>query len=250
VHQRQAGLFRERYDAIYSDRRYETCFHYGRGRLHDVIDRWIPAPGQGRRLLDVGCGTGHHLARWSGAGYVCSGLDAADEMLAEARGRNPGLCIEKGDVYGLPFGDSSFDVVIAIELLRYLAEVPAALREVARVLRPGGQFVATVMSPYSMSGYPILNLLTGRFAVPGFVHLKQHFHSRRAIIQMLRQSGLHYEEVCGVAFVTAPQKVAERLAPSMLRRSLELLEPVDRLLSALPALADLALHVVFRARRI
>lgn len=251
VHDEQAKLFRGHYEALGAGAEYDSAFNYGRARLQEIMDRWIPLPaiGSHRALLDLGCGTGHHLRRWSEAGYACSGLDAAAEMVAEARGRNPELRVEQGSVYGLPFPDGSFDIVVSIEVLRYLSDVPAALREVRRVLRPGGHFIATITSPLSLTGYPLLNRVTGRLPIPGFVNLPQHFHSVRQMRQMLEATQLTCEDMVGAAFVTAPQKIAERLAPPLFAWSLRLFEGVDRLLSRQRGLADLSMHVLLRASR-
>ena len=61
THSLQAELFSDRYRAFSADP-YGNCFAYSRKRLDGWVDRYLPQRGDGLRLLDVGCGTGHHLA--------------------------------------------------------------------------------------------------------------------------------------------------------------------------------------------
>jgi ubiquinone/menaquinone biosynthesis C-methylase UbiE/GNAT superfamily N-acetyltransferase len=105
----------------------------------------LPRLASGQRLLDVGCGPGTitlDLAELVAPGEVV-GIDAADAVIAEARAAaasRPALEVrfEVGDVYALAFDDASFDVVHAHQVLQHLTDPIAALRELRRVLRPGG----------------------------------------------------------------------------------------------------------------
>ena len=100
----------------------------------------------GQRLLDVGCGPGTvtiDLAARVAPGEVV-GLDRSAvvvEMRTRGRGRRPAPCnvtFEAGDVYALPYDDDAFDVVHAHQVLQHLTDPVAALREMRRVTRPGG----------------------------------------------------------------------------------------------------------------
>jgi len=98
----------------------------------------------GLDLLDVGCGPGTltvDLARRVAPGRTLA-IDVAEAPLAEARehARNRGVevTVEVGDVYALAADDGSFDVVHAHQVLQHLTDPVAALREMARVTRPGG----------------------------------------------------------------------------------------------------------------
>jgi ubiquinone/menaquinone biosynthesis C-methylase UbiE len=102
----------------------------------------------GLDLLDVGCGPGTvtvDLARRVAPGRVV-GTDRAAEVLAHAaaHGKEQGVPVEwrMGDVYALPFGDASFDVVHAHQLLQHLTDPVRALTEMRRVLRPDGLLAA------------------------------------------------------------------------------------------------------------
>jgi ubiquinone/menaquinone biosynthesis C-methylase UbiE len=96
-------------------------------------------------VLDVGCGTGFLALQFAALGHRASGVDVADEMLALARGKaaSSGLSVElqTGDAEHLPYSDASFDLVIERHVIWTLPAPEAALREWARVLRPGGRVV-------------------------------------------------------------------------------------------------------------
>jgi demethylmenaquinone methyltransferase / 2-methoxy-6-polyprenyl-1,4-benzoquinol methylase len=90
-------------------------------------------------VLDVATGTGA-VARELLARKRCTvvGLDQSPEMLAEARRRLPDVRLVEGRAESLPFGNGEFDALTFTYLLRYVADPPATLRELARVVRPGG----------------------------------------------------------------------------------------------------------------
>jgi demethylmenaquinone methyltransferase/2-methoxy-6-polyprenyl-1,4-benzoquinol methylase len=96
--------------------------------------------GSADSVLDVATGTGavaRELLRQKGCTVV--GLDQSPEMLAEARRRLPdNVELVEGTADKLPFPDSSFDALTFTYLLRYVADPAATLRELARVVRPGG----------------------------------------------------------------------------------------------------------------
>ena len=105
----------------------------------------LPELRPGMRLVDVGCGPGsitRGLAERLAPGQVV-GLDLSRETLdtarrdAAARGLD-NLAYEEGSVYEMPFPDASFDVAYAHQVFQHLREREAALREMFRVVRPGG----------------------------------------------------------------------------------------------------------------
>ena len=106
----------------------------------------------GRRVLEVGCGSAP-CARWlrtRGADVVA--LDLSGGMLARAAelGRSTGVAVPllQADAAALPLGDATFDLACsAYGGLPFVADTDGVLREVARVLRPGGRFVASVNHP-------------------------------------------------------------------------------------------------------
>jgi arsenite methyltransferase len=99
----------------------------------------------GERILDVGCGPGFLLNEMADAvkplGTLC-GVDVSADMIALARIRcsnQPAINLQLGNALELPFLDNTFDVVVSTQVYEYVADIPSALNEVARVLRPGGR---------------------------------------------------------------------------------------------------------------
>jgi arsenite methyltransferase len=102
----------------------------------------------GERVVDVGSGPGllaAEMATQVGPAGRVIGLDLSDSMLALSRQRSGGLatsrCLSflKADAARLPFADGTFDVAVSTQVYEYVPDVPAALAEVHRVLRPGGR---------------------------------------------------------------------------------------------------------------
>lgn len=106
--------------------------------------------GRGERVLDVGCGCGFDafvVGSLVGPEGQAVGLDITREMLERPRAalaRTPATHVQfrEGSVEALPFQDASFDLVISNGVLNLVPDKDAAFREIARVLRPGGDFVA------------------------------------------------------------------------------------------------------------
>jgi ubiquinone/menaquinone biosynthesis C-methylase UbiE len=100
---------------------------------------------QGERVLDVGSGPGllvASLADAVGAGGAVHGLDPSAPMNALARelvGTRPWARIDDGDALDLPYPDGSFDAAVSTQVYEYVADIPRALAELRRVLRPGGR---------------------------------------------------------------------------------------------------------------
>jgi SAM-dependent methyltransferase len=134
----------ERFYAEYFELEDRHWWFLGRRRiLLSEIERALPeAPPGGRRLLDVGCGTGTMVRELGRFGEV-RGLDADEQAVSFCRQRGlEAVELLEGD--RLPFGDASFDVVSAFDVLEHLDDDHAMAGELRRVLRPGGTVVATV----------------------------------------------------------------------------------------------------------
>lgn len=148
---------REYYDAFaagYDSKR-------GRG-YHKLIDdqaaELVRRVGEGKRVLEVGCGTGLVLERVAHFADEAIGMDLSPAMLERARAR--GLSVVEGSATALPFDDESFDVAYTFKVLAHIPEADQCLSEMVRVVRPGGHVVFDAYNRQS------LRYLAKRFAGP------------------------------------------------------------------------------------
>ena len=101
----------------------------------------------GQRVLDVACGTGvfaRHVARRVGTGGTVTGLDPSPGMLAVAQRHAPAVDWRRGTAESLPFDARSFDAVVSQFGLMFFADRTQAVREMMRVLVPGGRVAVAV----------------------------------------------------------------------------------------------------------
>jgi ubiquinone/menaquinone biosynthesis C-methylase UbiE len=140
-----------------SNRSYYDAFaeRYDRGRdegYHKLIDdqaaELVRRVGEGRDVLEVGCGTGLVLQRVAQFARSAKGIDLSPGMLEHARRR--GLDVTEGSATALPFPDASFDVAYSFKVLAHIPDLPACLREMMRVVRPGGHLVFDAYNRASM----------------------------------------------------------------------------------------------------
>jgi demethylmenaquinone methyltransferase / 2-methoxy-6-polyprenyl-1,4-benzoquinol methylase len=178
-----------------------------------MVDRVQASPGD--RVLDVATGTGlvaRELVRRHGCSMV--GLDQSEEMLAGARARlaaSPQLAgrieLVQGEAERLPFADAEFDALTFTYLLRYVDDPQATLRELARVVRPGGTIASLefglpdwpLRAPwiaYTRLGLPALGRLVspawrevGRFLGPSIAEFYAR-HPLEALPAMWRAAGI------------------------------------------------------------
>lgn len=130
------------------------------------------------RSLDVGTGTGANLRLLQELGYrEVTGLDASDEAIRHCaeKGLPP---VRRGDIGALPFADSNFDLVMATDVIEHVDDDGQALRELRRVLSPGGIVLLTVPAFQSLWG------LQDR------VSMHKRRYRLRPLLALLRRNGL------------------------------------------------------------
>lgn len=98
-------------------------------------------PVAGRRVVDVGCGTGKAVAELLAAGAVATGIEPSESFVTIAEERYPGLDIAVGRAESLPFEDQSIDLLRSERVFMHIADTAEALAEYRRVLVPGGGVV-------------------------------------------------------------------------------------------------------------
>jgi demethylmenaquinone methyltransferase / 2-methoxy-6-polyprenyl-1,4-benzoquinol methylase len=204
-----AGLPR-RYDLV------AALFSFGQDpRWRRAMVRAV-APSTYDRVLDVATGTGlvaEALVRTSGCSVVA--LDQSDEMLAGARRRiarsarlRERVTVVQGEAEQLPFEDGAFDALTFTYLLRYVDDPAATMRELARVVKPGGRIGSLEFgvppSPlprilwrfYTAVGLPVLGRIVsrdwyevGRFLGPSIRGFYGQ-HSLEDVVGLWRQAGI------------------------------------------------------------
>jgi SAM-dependent methyltransferase len=123
--------------------RVEDRHWWYRGRRR-VLDRTIARLGlpPRARILDAGCGSGRNMADLARYGPV-TGVELSEAAASLARERHVGEVVE-GSVLEMPFAPASFDLVVCLDVIEHLQDDRAALRELRRVLAPGGALLVTV----------------------------------------------------------------------------------------------------------
>jgi demethylmenaquinone methyltransferase/2-methoxy-6-polyprenyl-1,4-benzoquinol methylase len=114
----------------------------------------------GQRVLDLAAGTGVSTAELARGGVLAVACDFSLGMLRAGRARRyrQHLPFVAGDATRLPFRDASFDAVVISFGLRNVADVPTALREMARVVRPGGRLVVCEFSRPTWTPFRVVYL--------------------------------------------------------------------------------------------
>ena len=167
----------------------------------------------GRCMLDVGCGDGTLARVAASRGAFVTGIDSDPAMLAVARARTRdaeiGASFLEGRVEHLPFPDASFDVVAAITVMCFVPGAAGAVREMARVLRPGGRLVIGELGRYS--SWAAMRRVRGWFNSPTWKAAR--FRSAAELRDLAEQAGLSVIEVSGAVYYPPIPLIARVLAP-------------------------------------
>lgn len=115
-------------------------------RMWRAVTRAAVDASPGTRVLDLAAGTGTSSAEYAREGADVVACDFSTGMVAEGRRRHPEITFVAGDAMALPFADATFDVVTISYGLRNVQDTALALREMARVTRPGGRLVVAEFS--------------------------------------------------------------------------------------------------------
>jgi SAM-dependent methyltransferase len=162
------------------DRNYELQTHraedrhwWYRGRrsvLENVItDLRLPARA---RILDAGCGSGRNMLELARHGTV-TGVELSSTSAALARERGAGEVVE-GSVLSMPFESASFDLAVSLDVIEHLEDDLGALRELRRVIAPGGALLITVPAyQWLWSGHDEVNHHHRRYTRRSLQHVAE-----------------------------------------------------------------------------
>lgn len=249
IHDRDAQLFEEMYSGRPDGR--SEAFRYGRKHLDRLLQPLIEQLPAGAAVLDVGCGTGELVDRLRRAGLNATGVEPAPEMRRLAQERVPAAGIRDGTLLDLPFADNSFEFVTAMEVFRYLSyeDNQRGLREVFRVLKPGGVFFGTFVNLLALDGFALLvgaRWLRQRLGL-GALEFHTEFELPETLRRSLLAAGFSSAETRGVMF--APLRVAFKAHRSVGKTLARLVDPLDAQLSDGPLASRFAGHLVAIARK-
>jgi SAM-dependent methyltransferase len=209
------------------------------GRITDALEERLLldriGPARDLRILDVGCGDGALATRLAEGGARVTGLDASADMLAAARRRTTAAGVEvdlvEGDAGELPFPAGQFDCVVSVATLCFVDDPRRAIREMVRVLKPGGRLILGELGRW--------NLWAAQRRMKGWLGSKlwgaAHFRSRADLIELADQAEVEDATVTGAVFYP-PFGWAARL-----------LEPADHILGKATTLG--AAFLVLQAKK-
>lgn len=159
----------------------------------------------GMALLDVGCGGGILAEELARRGADVTGIDMSVSSLAVANrhagtgASRPAVRYAAGDALALPFADASFDAIVSSDFLEHVPDLGRCVREMARVLKPGGVLAFDTINRTFLSWVIVIGVLE---VVAGIV--PRHTHDRRLFVKpaelaaALREAGLDLVETRGL----------------------------------------------------
>jgi demethylmenaquinone methyltransferase/2-methoxy-6-polyprenyl-1,4-benzoquinol methylase len=161
--------------------------------------------GPGDRVLDACCGTGDLAIAGEREGGIVTGLDFSPRMLERARRKSSTIAWVRGDLLELPFADTSFDAATVGFGVRNVTDLELALRQLRRVLRPGGRLAILeitqprgLLRPFFRLWFDVLVPLAGR-VLPGgsaYTYLPasvRRFPAAEELARLIEQAG--FEQV-------------------------------------------------------
>lgn len=158
----------------------EEWITWARAPGHDAFWNYAQAfgtfMGKGSgEALDVGCGEGRVSRLLKELGYRVTAADPVARFIEAAREMNSADRYAVASAAALPFDDQSFDLTIAYNMLMDVEDVPAAAREIRRVLKPSGTLIVSIVHPFADRGHFSGPGPDAPFIVPGSYFGRQRF---------------------------------------------------------------------------
>jgi ubiquinone/menaquinone biosynthesis C-methylase UbiE len=250
VHDYNAAWFNEQYN-IHKDY-YDSDFLYGRRQIDLYFRKIIDKLPINSRILDLGCGTGEQIEELIKKGFQVVGIEPSINMRKYAESKLPPGTIRDGSILNIPFPDNSFEFIYAIEVLRYLNyhDNVTGMKEVYRVLRPGGIFYGTFVNRYAADGFAIITTMRRMVGlISGKAQLCHvEFETPNKLKRTLYSIGFNEVEMHGamIAFLRIVYKINNRLG----RVCAKALEPYDKYLSDRKWFRCFAGHLIGIARKL
>ena len=155
------------------------------------------APLAGWRIADVGCGPGAFAEALTARGAQVTAIDSAPAMLAAVEARSLGCELVEADALSLPLASASHDAACLVQVLEYVSDPVAAVREAARIVRPGGA-VLVADTDWDTQGFNVADRELGRRVMQAWADGKPDGWAGRRLRGWLAAAGLVAEERCAV----------------------------------------------------
>ena len=181
---------------------YERNGAFVHGLAGGVLEWLDPQPGE--YVLDLGCGDGQLSRRIAESGAHVLGVDASAEMISAARER--GMEAEHAKAEELPFRDATFDAVFSNAVLHWVRGQDAMLKQVHRVLKPGGRFVAEMGGHGNIAAIHVaLMAVLERHGFGEREKTENYFPTAESYSERLKKHGFKVEQI---ALIPRPTKLA------------------------------------------
>lgn len=173
----------------------ESCIDgvFGRGALAQ------------QEILEVGCGSGLVCEELGQRKAIMVGIDASSGALEKARihaqrsGLGQNIYFQQGYAEAMPYADGSFSAIVCFDTLEHVMNLQATVREIVRVLAPGGVFVFATLNRTLLARF-LLIWFGVRFPHSGLtpgLHKHSHLIKPKELRSLLRENGLQVREVTG-----------------------------------------------------
>jgi ubiquinone/menaquinone biosynthesis C-methylase UbiE len=244
VHDRTADWFNQQYNK--SQDFYGSPFLYGRRLIDQHFRKTIDKLPKNSKILDVGCGTGDQIKDLLKNGFEVIGIEPSYNMRKYAESKLPAGTVLDGSILNIPFPNNYFEFAYAIEVLRYFHhnDKISGLKEIYRVLKPGGIFFGTFVSRYALDGFAIISIIRRisewLLKKPQTCHVE--FESPMELVHTLRSIGFKKVEIHGAMF--AFLRIIYKINYKLGRNCARIIEPYDKLFCDKAFLRAFAGHLI------
>ena len=223
-------------ETLYSEiaDKYDETRWQGKGEFIDLLQKDLLykilekcGAQKGDKILDVGAGTGRFVIPFSKKGYDTYGIDISEEMLQRAKnkaGNLPNLHLKTANASSIAFQDNYFDFITSYRVLVHIPDYEDVVKEIYRVLKPGGYTIIEFNNKYSLSGIgKLVRRLRKVLGIPE--ETDAQIVSRSTLFKSFYNAGFKIEKIYRQFFIS---EVLYRFLP---RQMLELVKSVDEVLS-------------------